>query len=213
MSFSAVGQVFDVKTFSAHLAGLSLAWADSVCIHHTAFPDLAMRPSGWTIQHMRNLANYYGSELGWSAGPHLFTDENQIFGLSPLTARGVHAASFNAQSIGIEMLGNYDSEDPMSGRGREVLETTAYAVACLLRKMGRPIDSNTVKFHRDDPKTKKSCPGKSISKDFFLGIVRRKSAELERLADQSDRIDDPALHEPVLTIEQRLERLEKIAGI
>jgi len=213
MSFSAVGQVFDMKSFSAHLAGLSLAWADSVCIHHTAFPDLSMRPSGWTIQHMRNLASYYGGELGWSAGPHLFTDEDQIFGLSPLTARGVHAASFNARSIGIEMLGNYDTEDPMSGRGAQVIETTAAAVACLLARLGKSANETTVKFHRDDPKTSKTCPGRKVSKAYFLGCVQRHSDIINRTEEQSDRIDEPTLHEPVLTIEQRLERLEKIAGI
>jgi len=85
MSFSAVGHVFDPSAFREHLRTVDLSWARGVCLHHTAYPDLSMRPRGWTIQHMRNLASYYGGELGWSAGPHLFADEDQVFGLSPLT--------------------------------------------------------------------------------------------------------------------------------
>lgn len=216
MSFSAVGQVWDQQSFAAHLDTLDLSWADSVCIHHTAFPDLAMRPSGWTIQHMRNLAHYYGTKLRWSSGPHLFTDEDQIFGLSPLTARGVHAVSFNARSIGLEMLGNYDHESPLTGRGKLVLETTAAAVALLLRKLAKPITSTAVKFHRDDARTNKTCPGKLLTKDHFLALVRHHAQQLDRQASQADRadpIDLPSTTPPSLTIEARLLRIEKHLGL
>ena len=189
MSYSAVGQVFDPVSFRKHVDGLDLSWASSVTIHHTYYPDLSMRPKGWTIQHMRNLASYYGQELGWSAGPHLFTDEDQIFGLSPLTARGVHAVSFNAASIAIEMLGDFDKEDPQSGRGNQVIETTAAAVAVLLSKLGLPANDSTVKFHRDDPRTSKTCPGKRVSKDWFVGCVQRYLERLRRVESQADRFE------------------------
>lgn len=189
MSFSAVGNVFDIEAFEKHLDSLpSLAWAKGVCVHHTAYPDLSMRPKGWTIQHMRNLADYYGSKLKWSAGPHLFTDEDQIFGLSPLTARGVHAVSFNASYIGIEALGNYDSEDPFSGRGAEVWNTTAHCIALLLKKLGLPANARTILFHRDDPKTTKSCPGKRIGKDWLVAKVEAIMAD--------DRADKESPAEP-----------------
>ena len=42
-----------------------------------------------------------------------------------MTAHGVHAVSFNSTGVGIEMLGNYDIEDPRTGRGLQVLTTTA----------------------------------------------------------------------------------------
>lgn len=193
MSFSAVGQVFDIQAFRAHLDALDLSWASSVTIHHTAYPNLEMRPKGWTIQHMRNLANYYGNERRWSAGPHLFTDEDQIFGLSPLTARGVHAKSFNARSIGIEALGNYDQEDPSEGRGKEVWETTAAAVACLLNRMKLAATGDTIKFHRDDPHTSKSCPGNRVIKQVFVDAVKGKLTALRSAPDPSDRagaVDD-----------------------
>ena len=204
MSFSSVGHVFDATAFREHVSRIDLGWARSVTVHHTAAPDLAMRPKGFTIQHMRNLASYYGEELKWSAGPHLFTDEDEIFGLSPLTARGVHAVSFNADSIGIEMLGNYDTEDPMTGRGAQVLATTAAAVSILLARLGKEANANTVLFHRDDPKTSKTCPGTRVEKPHILTLIR---------AYESSR--RPDAHQPLplaapdpSSIAARLARLE-----
>lgn len=192
MSFSAVGQVFDAASFRQHVAKLDLSWAQGVCLHHTGTPNLAQRPKGWTIQHMRNLAHYYGNELGWSAGPHLFTDEDEIFGLSPLTSRGVHAVSFNARYIAIEALGNYDHEDPHSGRGAEVWHTTTAATAILLHRMGLPVNDTTVKFHRDDLRTSKTCPGTRVDKGTTLESIRVALADLERIDDRVDDEADPA---------------------
>ena len=194
MSFSAVGQVFDPVSFRQHLKSQDLSWATGgVTVHHTASPDLSMRPHGWTIQHMRNLAHFYGNQLGWSSGPHLFTDEDQIFGLSPLGGRGVHAVSFNANHVGIEALGDYDSEDPRSGRGLEVMKTTARAVAQLLIAMGKtPATQGAVKFHRDDPKTSKTCPGNRVDKDWFMGLVREAYDDEKGIEKaQGDRVDPP----------------------
>lgn len=203
MSFSAVGQVFDLPGFRRHVAGLDLSWAQGVCLHHTAFPDLSMRPKGWTVQHMRNLANYYGGELGWSAGPHLFTDEDQIFGLSPLTARGVHAVSFNATHIGIEALGNYDHENTLTGRGGQVWETTVAATAILLHALGVQATDHTVKFHRDDPRTSKTCPGKRIDKPALLSRIQ--NAVLAELKNDDRAEPEPR---PPSTLAERLHSIE-----
>lgn len=200
MSFSAVGQVFDAATFRDHVAKLDLSWAKGVTLHHTGSPDLSMRPKGWTIQHMRNLADFYGNQLHWSAGPHLFTDEDQVFGLSPLTARGVHAVSFNAHFIGIEALGDYDREDPLSGRGLEVWQMTAKIVAILLVRMGLDVTDETLKFHRDDPKTSKSCPGTKVKKPWIIGMIEREMQEERKIRDSIDRIDpEPDAPEPPQT--------------
>jgi hypothetical protein len=194
MSFANVGKVWDAAGFAAYLETLPpLDWARSVTVHHTAYPDLSMRPKGWTIQHMRNLEDYYGRKKRWSAGPHLFTDEDQIFGLSPLTARGVHARSFNADSIGLEALGNYDQESPHEGRGREVWYTTAAAVALLLAKLGLEPNPETVKFHRDDPRTTKRCPGRKVEKEWFLNMVRSARTALKHGQAQDDRAGEDDL--------------------
>lgn len=201
MSFSAVGQVWDAPGFRAHLATVDLSWASAVCIHHTAAPDLSMRPKGWTIQHMRNLAHHYGNNLGWSAGPHLFTDEDEIFGLSPMTAPGVHAASFNRRAIGIEALGNYDVEDPAGARGALVWQMTVQATALLLDRMKRPANGETILFHRDDPKTTKTCPGKKVNKAEFVRQVAEALVRIQGVKDREDEEPQTKLA-PVSKIEQ-----------
>lgn len=172
MSYANVGKRWSIHTFPAYLATLKRpAWAKSVTIHHCAAPSLAQRPSGFTDQHLRNLENFYKNKKRWSAGPHAFTDEDEIHGMSPFTSPGVHAVSFNRTSIGFEMLGHYDHEDPMSGRGLAVCTTTAYAARAMLDWLGLPINEKTVLFHRDDPRTNKTCPGTKVKKDWFIDMM------------------------------------------
>ena len=198
MGFEIVGRVFDAEAFGEYIETVNLNWISSVTVHHTASPNLAQRPKGWIIQHMRNIADYYKNGLGWSSGPHLFTDEDQIFGMSSLWKPGVHARSFNRNSIGIETLGDYDNEDPKGGRGLACWTTTAQATAIILDKVKMQPSNSTVKFHRDDPKTSKTCPGKLVEKDWFLDLVSNYT--------NSTGSQD-------LTLEQRVERLEKLDGI
>lgn len=166
-----LGKAYSRAEFPAYLATLKwTAWKPSlVVIHHTAAPSLAQRPHGLLSEHLANIKWFYEHEAvgaPWSAGPHLFTDEDQIWTFSPLTARGIHAKSFNASGVGIEMLGDYDTEDPWNGRGREVLTTTCVAVKALLASLG--LTPAAIRFHRDDPRTSKTCPGKKISREAFL---------------------------------------------
>lgn len=172
MGYELVGKAWDVPAFREYVQELPrLGWCKAICVHHTAMPALSHRPNGWRLQHMRNLKDYYQNHLGWSAGPHLFTDEDQVFGMSSLYRPGVHAKSFNRDSIGIEVLGNYDEEDPRSGRGLQCWETTAHVVRILLQHQGLALMPDTVRFHRDDPRTSKTCPGELVDRDWFFGLI------------------------------------------
>lgn len=175
MSYSNVGRVWTATSFADYLKQLPPpSWCKAICIHHTAFPDLAMRPKGLMIQHIENMRYGYINERKWSAGPHFFTDEDQIFGMTPPTEKGVHAVSFNSVAIGIEMLGDFDSaDDPKSGRGAEVIKTTVAATKTLLNWLNLPATKNTILFHRDDHKTTKTCPGKKVDKDWFIDLVNK----------------------------------------
>ena len=169
-----IGKPYDLPMFQKYVDRLELKdWKPSlVVIHHTASPSLKMRPVGWLPQHMENLKFHYENNVKgapWSAGPHIFTDEDQAWIFSPLDKRGVHAASFNSKSWGIEMLGDFDTEDPWSGRGLNVLTFTAHVTAILLKKIGQ--DVSAIRFHRDDPKTSKSCPGTKVCKEKFTALV------------------------------------------
>jgi hypothetical protein len=173
MSYANVGRTWTPRSFRDYLGTLARpSWAKSVTLHHTAAPSLAQRPQGLSAQHMINIRDYYAKTLGWSRGPHLFTDENEILGMTPLTLKGTHAVSFNSTSIGIEALGNYDVEDPHSGRGLAVWQITAQATLALLDWLGLDPTTKTVLFHRDDPRTSKTCPGKKVTKDWILEKIR-----------------------------------------
>lgn len=172
MSFAMVGRVWTREAFRAYLKTVENAQDfRAVCVHHTAAPSLAQRPQGFKAQHIENMASFYRGK-GWSAGPHLFTDEDQAWGMTPVSSRGVHAASFNGRAVGIEMLGDYDTEDPKSGRGLQVVTFTAGIVAELLAWMELEPTTQTVLFHRDDPKTSKTCPGVKVQKDWFVSLVK-----------------------------------------
>jgi hypothetical protein len=148
-----------------------------VTIHHTANPDLNDRTKGFSAQHLLNLKHHYEEIQGWPGAPHFFVDDRGIIVFQELNKRGVHAKSFNRNSWGIEMLGNYDStSDFLNKRAEIIFQNTAELVALLCEFKGFKPDS--LKFHRDDPKTTKTCPGKLILKKPF---VERVEAEYNKI--------------------------------
>lgn len=171
-----IGHGFGAGRLVAYLNGLNLKeqkWRPSqICIHHTTPPSLAQRPNGFETQHMLNLRDFFLSKKPhpWSAGPHWFVDDRACWAFSPMTAPGVHAKAFNKSAIGIEMLGDYDTEDPTTGRGRQVIDRTLSLVRELQQRFG--IGEDGIVFHRDDPETTKTCPGRKIPKDWFLKQLR-----------------------------------------
>lgn len=175
MSYNAIGKVWIVDSFQQYLKTITKPkWCDSICLHHTALPSLQMRPHGLLMQHIHNMKAGY-VQKGWRSGPHLYIDDDQIYGMTPLTEKGVHAVSFNSRSIGIEVLGDYDSEDPFTGRGLQCWQLAAKTTMQLLNWLNlKPLDF-TVLFHRDDAKTNKTCPGKKIDKKWFIDLMQKES--------------------------------------
>jgi hypothetical protein len=173
MSFNNVGKVWTPDSFGEYLSTIKPpSWAKGVCLHHTSSPSLAQRPNGFTIQHIINIRSFYQG-LGWNRGPHFFTDEDQIFGMTPPNIQGIHAVPFNSTHIGIEALGHYSrgGENPKSGRGLQVWQNTAAATRALLDWMRLPANEQTVVFHREG-RTTKDCPGSQIDKAWILELVR-----------------------------------------
>lgn len=166
-----VGLPFTSDAFDSYCHGLSwMAWRPTfIVVHNTAVPTLAQRPKGFTKTHMQNLVSFYRDQKGWSAGPHLFIDDKQIWVFSPLTMSGVHSPSWNKLSIGLEMLGNYDSESFDSGRGLEVRKNTVAAMATLSAALG--LDPFSARFHFEDPLTNHKCPGTNARKGDLLTEV------------------------------------------
>jgi hypothetical protein len=172
MGFENVGRSWTPESLKGYLATLTPpAWCRAVTLHHTAEPSLAQRPNGLTIRHIENMRDFYQNTQKWRSGPHLFADEDQLFGMSDFRRQGVHAVSFNRSAIGIEVLGNYDAEDPLSGRGLLCWQNSAGAARVLLEWLGLAATADTVLLHRDDPQTRKSCPGRLVKKEWLLELI------------------------------------------
>lgn len=169
--FRVIGCPIRPENFATYVNALPFAtWIPrGIVVHNTSAPTLAQRPLGFMQSHMNNLRDYYAG-LKWSSGPHLFIDDKNIWLFSPLTSRGTHSPSFNATHIGIEMLGEYSSEDPWSGRGLGVLRNTKAAILALGARFNWT--TQEILFHKQDPKTThKDCPGKLIDKNKFLDFL------------------------------------------
>jgi hypothetical protein len=106
--------------------------------------------------------------------------------MTPLSMPGIHAASFNTRAIGIEALGAFDTEDPLSGRGLEVMQTTASATRALFDWLGIKPTSKNLLFHRFDPKTTKTCPGTKVRHDWFLDLVLAATPRAARPLAETD---------------------------
>lgn len=189
--FSKVGTAFPVGGIRDYIGAEDLSWARGVCLHHTAFPDLKMREQGLVVQHLRNIAHFYRYKRRWSRGPHLFVDDVDYNGMTPLSQPGVHARAFNRYFVGIEVLGNYDREDPKTGRGKKAWYHANLITACLLAQMGLVPDGGTVKFHREDPKTSKTCPGRLVGKGATLVAIQELMPTARKIMGE-----DPAKKEP-----------------
>jgi hypothetical protein len=138
-------------------------WRPSfIVLHNTGAPSLSDRPNGLELTHIRNLESFYRDTNEWSAGPHLFVDDNRIWVFTALTMSGVHSPSWNTSALGIEMLGDYEKEAFDSGRGLSVRRNTVAAVGILAAVLG--LDPTGIRLHREDPLTTHACPGKKVRK-------------------------------------------------
>lgn len=171
MSFSNAGKSWGRQQLHAYLATLKRpAWAKGITFHHTAEPalDFPAWAKGWNAQLIDNMRVGYQRERGWNRGPHFYPDDHAVWGLTPPTEKGIHAIRYNGSHIGIEVLGDYDRESPNSGRGFQCWTNAFWCAAEVLHWLGLVADNTTVTFHREDPKTSKTCPGKLISKDWAI---------------------------------------------
>ena len=140
-------------------------------LHNTAAPTLKQYfNSVPPAQRMANLKAYYMG-LGWSAGPHAFVDGNDIWIFTNFNVRGVHSPSWNGTRLGIEMVGDYNTEDDDSGQGLKVKLMTAQLFATCHSVLGWEPSATSIKLHKEDPATDHDCPGKDIDKNEFIRLV------------------------------------------
>lgn len=169
-----VGKGFTPQDFATYASGLLFsAWRPQfVVLHNTAAPKLSQWHSVSGEQRLNNLEDFYKNIQKWSAGPHLFVADDLIWVFTPLTTSGVHSPSWNSMAWGVEMVGDYNVE-PF---GAQVRDNTVSALATLHALLG--LDPNTLRLHKEDPKTTHDCPGKNVAK---ADIIQRVA---DRLAQQ-----------------------------
>lgn len=172
----AVKRQFSQEEFKAYFQSLSWgAWRPSRIVwHNTAAPTLKQwmvsaakdKENGLVpgISRIKSLEDFFRNNNHWSGCPHLFIANDFIWVMNPLTAPGVHSPSWNHISIGIEHIGDFDTEDDNTGEGLKVQENGVFATAVLCAGLG--LDPNYAIFlHKQDPKTTHDCPGKHMAVD------------------------------------------------
>lgn len=185
-----VGLSFDPLSFDIYCKSVTwTAWRPSfIVVHNTAVPNLGQRPKGLTRQHIDNLVSYYRDQQGWSAGPHLFVDDKQIWVFTPLTTTGRHSPSWNSVALGLEMLGNFNTDDFDSGRGALVRKNAVAAMASLCGALG--LDPQATKLHKQDPNTThRDCPGSGVSRTKIIAEVQ---AALDSHYKAEHALSDPS---------------------
>lgn len=182
MTIPIIGKCFPtVDGFVAYLESIQfVAWRPRyVVMHHTGAPDLKTW-NGWQTrpkpvtdeQWMLNLQKYYEG-LGWQRAPQFFFTPRNFCVLSLPTARGTHAVSFNANSWGVECVGDFDREPfdgPVRDRYVEGLAALHLAAGLQLAPFERAVRG--LHFHRDDPLTSKTCPGKNVLVSIVIDLVQ-----------------------------------------
>ena len=179
-----VNRAFTAETVGPYLRTLKRpSFVKFVVVHNTGAPSLktyrgyANRANPISdAQWLRNLEGYYRDQQKWSAGPHWFVTPNPvgILAFTPSTVRGTHSPSWNAESLGVEMVGDFQSESFDAGVQRNVIALLAELHIWL------DISPDTIRFHREDVNTThKDCPGKNVVKSALIAAVKAKVAQIK----------------------------------
>jgi len=153
-----VNRCLTLKEFQEYVKGYYFGSepANKLVIHHTWKPTKDL----WDGQRSIDGLKKYYEKKGWPAGPHLFVAEEGIWLFTPMRVDGIHTAGLNHCSIGIEVVGDYDSE-VWSG------DTKINALGAIKALMDRlNLSEKDIFFHRDV--SPKSCPGRAITKEWLF---------------------------------------------
>lgn len=173
-----VNRSFTRAQIGPYIAALQFgAWRGKFAVlHNTSAPTLAQwhEPSPADPAHrMQNLVHFYRDEQLWHAGPHFYVADDLIWAFTPADMPGVHSPSWNSESWGVELVGEYDVE-PFNDAVRD---NGVALIAALYHRFG--LGAGTLKFHHDDPATThKNCPGKHVSKPDMISRIAIRLAQM-----------------------------------
>jgi hypothetical protein len=153
--------------------------------HNTGVPTLAawLDSSYAAIQRIESQRHYERDILHWHSGVNLFVAPNLIWNLCDLTQEGVSVSCWNHLTLGIEMIGDYATEEFDSGAGAQVRDNAVAAMAILHRRLSSRPDQYRVgvcglHFHKECSRDHHDCPGRNVVK---ADVVVRVSAKMEAL--------------------------------
>ena len=152
---------------------------NEVVLHHTWSPTA----SQWRGQSTWDAIRRYHmtvpvppwSDIGYHFG---VGPDGSLWRLRPVNQSGAHVLNRNARTIGVAMIGNYDTgaDDP-----RAVLPGAADIVAACCKRHGLGVSA--VRFHREFQN--KSCPGTGLELAAFRTMVE---ARLRGVPDAQSEI-------------------------
>jgi hypothetical protein len=149
---------------------------DKLVLHHTWRPT----QNTWNGEHsIMGLKRYYEGK-NWPAGPHLFIAEDGIWLFSPMDRDGIHAGELNRNSIGIEVVGDYD-DGVWEGSTKE---NALGAIKVLMEKLN--LSQDAIYFHSDV--SDKTCPGQAITRDWLKKELEIQPMEANHHIRKSDRM-------------------------
>jgi len=199
MTFDAKAEHFNASEFLAYVK--TKTWTSGwrpkfITLHNSSEPSLEqwLKGGATPAERMENLKVYYRDQLHWHSGPHLFIAPDGIWELCDLEHDGVHASCFNHSSIGIEMVGEYDTESFNDGPGLQVQQLALAALAALhvalnLNPVPYAIGQTGLHFHKeclaDDHLY---CPGKNVDKGILIAKLQNSIAALRASNAYADHI-------------------------
>jgi hypothetical protein len=152
-----------------------LSWKpEGLCVHNTSAPSLSQWIKyGPTVEKQwpSNLNNFYKS-LGWHSSVHIVSCPDYIWNLCNLLQDGVSVSCWNSIMYGLEMVGEYESEEFNSGVGLQVKDNAMFAISTLFHKFKwKPVIDETLRFHRKCIADHHNCPGKNVTDQDVLENV------------------------------------------
>lgn len=198
-----VGRKFSAAEFDAYLRTLKFnSWRPAfVTVHNTSSPTRALytawqqrNPPVTMERWLQNLVGYYRDQQHWSAGPHWFVANDGIGVFTPPTHPGVHTPSWNAISLGVETIGEFETE-PFDGAVRDNLISSLASIhsALGLNPADYALGRHGLHFHKEDRRTThRTCPGRHMVKADLVAAVVAKMAELHPGDHDPARPAEPA---------------------
>lgn len=117
-------------------------------------------------------ARYHVETNGWPGiGYHyVIARDGTVYKTNKASTVSYHASGYNARSIGVCLVGNFDQERPPA----EQMEALVELVRGLMAAFAVPVER--VIGHREVPGTRKSCPGRNVDMDALRAKLREGSS-------------------------------------